>query len=182
MATAKTLVTAKELFQLSTDDKKLELVKGEIVEMPPTGGDHGKASFNLAALLGTFIRQHHASEGYGAETGFHISHSPDTVLAPDLAFIARERQPTGPQKGFVTTIPDLVAEVVSPSNSAPSMQAKVEQWLSAGVRLVWVVYPDTRSVVVYNAQREGKLLRADDTLTGDPVLPGFTCKVSEIFS
>ena len=62
------------------------------------------------------------------------------------------------------------------------MQAKVEQWLSAGVRLVWVVYPDTRSVVVYNAQREGKLLRADDTLTGDPVLPGFTCKVSEIFS
>ncbi|MBI4312583.1 MAG: Uma2 family endonuclease [Chloroflexi bacterium] len=182
MATTKTLLTAEQLAGMPDDGRRLELVKGELVEMPPTGGDHGEASFNIAMLLGIFIKEHHAGKGYGAETGFVISHDPDTVRAPDVAFISRERLQAGPQQGFVTTIPDLVGEVVSPSDTAPTVQAKVEDWLSVGVRIVWVVYPNTRSVVVYQPDMTARVLTYGDTLAGDPVLPGFACKVSELFS
>ena len=104
------------------------------------------------------------------------------MRAPHVAFLSRERILTHqPQENFLQIAPDLVVEVMSPSDTAHQVQAKVEDWLSAGVRLVWVVYPNTRSVVVYNSQREAKVLTAQETLQGDPVLPGFSCKVSELF-
>jgi Uma2 family endonuclease len=182
MATAKMLITAEQLLHMPSAGKRLELVKGELIEMPPAGGRHGKIASKIDRLLGTFVEKTNAGETFAAETGFRLAHDPDTVRAADVAFISKARLPQGDlPDGFWGIVPDLVVEVMSPSDTAPQVQAKVEDWLSAGVRLVWVVYPNTRSVVVYNAQREARVLATNETLTGEPVLPGFTCKVSELF-
>ncbi len=181
MATAKTLTTAEQLAEMPDDGKRLELVKGELIEMPPTTLEHSHIALKIGAKILLFVEQHDLGIAGVGEPGFTLARNPDTVRAPDVVFVSKERLPQERNRAFLELAPDLVVEVVSPSNSAPYMQAKVEDWLSAGVRLVWVVYPNTRSVVVYNAQREAKLLGVNDTLTGEPVLPGFQCKVSELF-
>lgn len=150
--------------------------------MPPAGGRHGQIALRIGRLLGNFVEQGALGETVAAETGFLIARDPDTIHAPDVAFISKDHLPHRElAQGFVDVIPDLVVEVMSLSDTAPQVQAKVEDWLSAGIRLVWVVYPNTRSVVVYNAHREARVLAANETLTGEPVLPGFTCNISELF-
>ncbi|MBI5829908.1 MAG: Uma2 family endonuclease [Chloroflexi bacterium] len=116
----------------------------------------------------------------GAETGFTIHDDPDTVRAPDIAFVAGARRPANPQ-GFARLAPDLAVEVASPHDQADEIQAKVEEFLIAGTKMVWVVYSKTRSVAVYRSLRDVKILRGDDTLSGEDVLPGFERKVNEIF-
>ncbi len=117
-----------------------------------------------------------------AETGFLLSQSPDTVRAPDVCFISRDRvPPTGSPRGYWKLAPDLVAEVVSPNDTAAEIQSKVQMWLQAGVWLMWVVYPDTRSVVVYESLKEITTLTASDILSGSNVVPGFECPVAEVF-
>lgn len=182
MTTSRTTYTAEDLMRLSSEGKRYELVKGELVEMAPTGGRHGRVSSRIDRRLGHFVEQHGLGELFAAETGFRLSRNPDTVRAPDVAFVARDRLPSADLPvGFPELAPDLVVEVLSPSDTAVQVQAKVEEWLRAGVRLVWVAYPDTRSVVVYRSLSEVTVLGEGDDLQGDPVLPGFSCPVSEIF-
>lgn len=174
-------MTAEELLKLPDDGKRRELVEGEVREMTPAGFRHGKAAAKLTILLGQHVEANHLGTLLAAETGFILSRDPDTVRAPDISFIVRERVPSGdPPAGYGETIPDLVAEVVSPNDAAAEVQSKVQMWLEAGVRLLWVVYPDTRSVVVYESLKEITTLTANDTLSGD-VVPGFECPVAEIF-
>ncbi len=169
--------------QMPENGKRLELVKGELVDMPPAGYAYGRVASRIDRGIGNYVEQYDLGEVVISEASFRIAQNPDTVRVPDIAFLCKEHVPHGPApQGFIDQAPDLVVEVASPTDSASSFQAKLEQWLAAGVQLVWVAYPNTKSVVVYNAQREGKLLRAEDMLTGDPVLPGFSCKVSEIFN
>jgi Uma2 family endonuclease len=120
---------------------------------------------------------------YAAETGFQLRQNPDTVRAADAAFVAKSRIPAkGEPEGFWAIAPDLVVEVVSASDTASGVQSKVADWLRAGCRLVWVVYPDTQSVTEYRSLAEVQVLTADQTLEGGDVLPGFKCGVSEIFA
>ncbi|MBI4339076.1 MAG: Uma2 family endonuclease [Chloroflexi bacterium] len=174
-------MTAEDLGQLEDNARRLELVHGELIDLPPTTLEHSHIALKIGAKILLFVEQHDLGTAGVGEPGFTLARNPDTVRAPDVVFVSKERLPKEPGRAFLELAPDLVVEVVSPSNSAPYIQAKVEDWLSAGVRLVWVVYPDTRSVVVYNSQREAKVLTAQETLQGDPVLPGFSCKVSELF-
>jgi len=120
---------------------------------------------------------------FAAETGFLLTRQPDTVRAPDIAFIAQQRVPkTGVWQGFIPLAPDLAVEVVSPSDRVYEVDEKVQDWLDNGTRLVWVVNPRTRTVTVNRAGSQPKILTASDELTGDDVVPGFTCPVREIFA
>lgn len=180
MTTEKALLTAEELLRMPDASCRRELIRGEVREKPPAGFQHGTVAMELGSLLATFVRTHRLGKVIAAETGFILQRDPDTVRAPDVAFISQQRLPAGePPTGFPELAPDLVAEVVSPGDT--TKEVKVEEWLRAGVTLVWVVYPSSRSVVVYKSREEVSVLGEEDTLTGDPVLPGFQCQVRELF-
>lgn len=175
-------MTAGELLRLPDDGKRHELVEGELREMAPAWARHGDAAAALTILLGQHVRAQRLGRVLAAETGFRISRNPDTVRAPDVSFVAQERvPPDGPPQGYWELAPDLAVEVVSPNDAAAEIQSKVQMWLESGVRLVWVVYPDTRSVVAYKSLKEISTFTAGDALSGGDVVTGFESPVAEIF-
>ena len=180
--TTRTLITADELLQMPDDGKRYELIEGELIEMAPAGLRHGEIAATIALLIGNHVRRNDLGSFFVADPGFFLQRDPDTVRAPDVAFITKNRlSPKGAPAGFSDTIPDLVVEVVSPNDRSGQVQAKVEQWIEHGVKAVWLVHPERRSIMVYSSLSEVHVLHEGDTLTGDPVLPGFSCPVAEIF-
>ena len=175
------LVTADELLQMP-DHKLYELIEGKLVKWGPEGLLHGRTSARILGFLYGHVYENDLGVLLAAGCGFFLQHDPDTVRAADGAFIAKGRIPSDADPyGFVETPPDLVVEVVSPNDRARQVQAKIEQWIEHGVKLVWLVHPERRSITVYSSVREVQVLHEGDTLTGDPVLPDFSCSVSEIF-
>ena len=150
--------------------------------MSPAGFDHGGIAGNIALALGVFVKPRFLGTVVTAETGFRIARDPDTVRAPDVAFVRADRIPPGGVKGFFQGPPDIAVEVVSPNDRASEVTAKAQDWLQAGCPLVWVVDPETRTVSVYRSRKEIAILTAADTLTGGDVLPEFSVLVAEIFA
>jgi Uma2 family endonuclease len=182
MATTK-LTTAEDLLLMSEDEGRFELIEGELREMPPTGEEHGELAAILTSHLLVHSRKHQLGTVYAAETGFFISRSPDVVLAPDVAFVRAGRLAADrDRRKFVEVAPDLVVEVVSPSEEAGDVTNKVQRYLNAGVQLVWVVYPAQQTVAVFRADRTWTTLHTSDTLDGADVLPGFKLNLSELFT
>lgn len=183
MRTTGSLVTAAELSLMPDDGYRYELVHGEIRRMTPAGGEHGRITVNLAILLGQFIKAYHLGAAFGAETGFQIHTDPDTVRAPDFAFVRQDRIPAGefPQ-GFWPGTPDLAAEVISPSDTYTEVEEKVTAWLDAGTRMVLVINPRIHTVTVYTAVAHVTRLTEADELSGGDVLPGFSCPVTALFT
>ncbi len=181
MATT-TLMTAEELACLPETAERIELVRGEVRRMPPANPEHGRRAATATIVIGSFVRQHGLGEVYTADPGFILGRVPDTVRAPDLAFIRRERiPPVGErERGYWELAPDLVVEVVSPSESADDLQEKVTDYLSAGTRLVWALFARTRTASVYRPDGTVRLLHENDPLDGEDVLPGFSCRVAEL--
>jgi len=183
MSTVTHTVTADELLQLPRGKVRYELIKGELLTVSPAGSEHGSVTFRLSALIEQFISANGLGLGFGAESGFLIHRDPDTVLAPHIAFVRSERIPAdGPPQGFWPGAPDLAVEVVSPGDTARHVNEKVAMWLQAGCAAVWVVNPRLKTVMVYRVGGTVETLTADQSLDGAPVLPGFRCHVSEIFS
>jgi len=176
------LLTAEDLLKLPPDNLRHELVRGELTTMPPTSGEHGTSTFNISGILRDYLKANPIGVGAGAETGFIISRHPDTVRAPDCAFIHKDRIPPGgiPKK-FWPLAPDLAVEVLSPSDTASEVMEKIDEWLTAGTRLVWVVDPAKKTVGVYAPDRRQRILKSTDQLEGETVLPGFSLSVAEIF-
>jgi Uma2 family endonuclease len=182
MSTTLQCSTADELFAMPDDGFRYELVKGELRKMSPAGSEHGAIIINISVLLGQYVKSNKLGVCFAAETGFKIASDPDTVRAPDVAFVRRERIPeSGIPKKFWPGAPDLAVEVVSPGDTFNEVEEKVEQWLSAGTRAVWIVNPRRRSVSVYRSMTGVARLSEADELEGGEVVPGFRCKVSEIF-
>ena len=182
MRTLKKLFTAEDLLCLSATGKRLELVKGKVYEMAPAGGRHGYAAMNTGIILGGHVRVNGLGRVFAAETGFILRRDPDTVRAPDVAFVAQSRLTVEEiPDGYIDLIPDLVVEVVSPNDRRREVREKVEEWLNAGVRLVWVLYPATRSAMVYRSLNDVTHLTADDFLDGEDVVPGFACRLGKLF-
>ena len=130
-----------------------------------------------------FVRRHGLGKVYNADTGFVLFEEPPTVRAPDVAFVSRSRLPSPEESvSFGRLAPDLAVEVLSPSNTATAILDKVEDYLEAGTRLVWVVEPHRRSVTVYRSRNEIRLLGQGDELDGYDVLPGFSLQISEVFA
>lgn len=180
MSTATQLMTAEELIKLPRGRFRYELVKGELLTMSPAGEEHGAVIMNLTLPLAQHIKANDLGVVYGAETGFKLASNPDTVLAPDIAFIRRERVGSL-SKGFRSGAPDLAVEVISPGESRSRIEKKVERWLRGGALGVWVVNPQTRTVAVHRPDSETRLLSEQDELTGENIVPGFGFPVSEIF-
>lgn len=160
---------------------RCELVRGEVLMMSPAGEEHGWVVINVSAPLALHVKQHGLGRVYGAETGFTIARDPDTVRAPDVAFVRAERVGPWPGKKFFEGAPDLAVEVLSPEDRAGEVLAKVHEWLDAGCRAVWLVDPETRTVTVYRSRSQITTLRAPEELRGEDVVPGFCLPVADIF-
>ena len=175
-------MTADELPAVPDDGFRYELVKGELLRMAPTGHKHGIVTMHLAGPLYRYVKDHNLGEVYGAESGFVISQDPDTVRAPDVAFVRRERIDTaGEVKSYWVGAPDLAAEVVSPGDTVSEIEDRVAEWLAAGAGMVWVVSPKLHTVTVYRSLTDIVTLTAKDKLDGGEVVPGFEINVAEIF-
>ena len=149
--------------------------------MPQASDDHGFVGSQSSWQIGSFIRQHRLGRDRMAETGFQLT--PDTVLAPDYAYISYERMASRPHpRGYAQVIPDLVVEVVSRNDRQPLVDRKIRLWLAAGVRLVLTVYPNTQEVFSHHEDETVQRFGVEDTLTCEPVLPGFACPVADIFT
>jgi Uma2 family endonuclease len=182
-------MTVDELAALPEDDSwQYELVEGRLVRMPPPGYEHGEIAGDLHIALGIWVKARGLGRVLTAETGFRLG--PRTVLAGDVAFVREERRPAlgdAGRKRHVPIAPDLVAEVASPGQKRDGLEAKARTWADAGVRLVWVVWPDARQVDVWrpdpaSGPRRVATLGIGDALDGLDVLPGFTYPLAELFA
>jgi Uma2 family endonuclease len=177
---ATTPMTAEELLHLNLPNKRTELVKGVLVVREPAGYAHGRVAMRLALKLGAYVERTGAGELLAAETGFTLARGPDTVRAPDVAFVRRDRVPEPAPAAFPEFAPDLAVEVLSPDDRPGEVLAKVADWLGAGTRLVWVIDPRRRLARVYRADGTQAQLGEDDAVDGEDVLPGFGCRLWEI--
>lgn len=182
MSTPTQTMTAEQLLKLPRGEFRYELVKGELRTMSPTGGEHGRVTGRITVRLGSYIENNDLGVYFGAETGFKIASDPDTVRAPGFSFISHGRIPEGGiTKKFISGAPDLAVEVLSPGDSYNEVLTKVGEWLTAGTRAVWIVSPENRSVIVYRSLMEAPIFSEADELDGGEVVPGFRCRVNEIF-
>ena len=174
------VMTADGLEQLDLPGKSTELVRGRLVVREPPGTYHGQVSAKLAYLMGAFVYPNDLGRLFAQGTGFRIQSDPDTVRAPDLAFVSRERAFAIRQRGYVALAPDLVAEIVSPDDRPGELLAKVGDWLEAGVRLVWVIDPIRANAHVHRPDGSLTVIDAGGALNGEDVLPRFSCRLSEV--
>ena len=182
MATT-TPVTAEQLLRMPDDGCRYELVRGELRKMTPAGWRHAEVAGRLHALLGRHILERNVGKIYGADPGFLVARDPDTVRAPDIAFIRNDHLPvTPPQDAYWPGPPDLAVEVVSPGDTVKEIDDKVQAWLDAGAMMVWVVSPSWHTVTIYRSATRIALLTENDELRGEDVVPGFSCRVAEIFA
>ena len=173
--------TADELLDWYVPGKRAELVRGRLIVSEPPGAKHGSVANQLAVLITIHVQAHDLGRVYAAETGFWIEVNPDTVRAPDVAFVSNARLPDDDPDGYARFVPDLVVEVLSPSDRAGKVREKIRDWLAAGVRLVWVVDPKKQSVRVYREDGSEATVAGDQTLDAEPVLPGFKSGLAGVF-
>ncbi len=175
-------MTADELMRLPRGQHRYELIRGRLITMSPSGSEHGAVTMQLSLILGPFVAARNLGLLFGAATGFRLERHPDTVRAPDIAFISHARiLPGGIPQGYWSGPPELAVEVVSPSDTAREVSEKAAAWIHFGARAVWVVDPDSKTVTVYAADGSVKTMAQGETLDGGDVLPGFRCDVNEIF-
>jgi len=179
------LLTAEALLALPDPPKRCELIRGELIPMSPAGGNHGNITHRLNRMIDRFLERSglgpDGKELFAAETGFILVRNPDTVRAPDIAYITTERLPEARTPKFIPIPPDLAVEVNSPNDRASDVTEKVTWWLTHGVRLVWVVDPQSQTVTAYHPDGTARVHHADQPLDGGDVLPGFTAKLKDIF-
>jgi Uma2 family endonuclease len=182
MTTTTHSMTVEELWDLPPDNMRHELVRGELRTMPPSGSEHVGIIVEISTPLHQFVKSHKLGRVLGAEGGFILSRHPDSVRAPDVAFISNARLPGGKlPKKFFTGAPDLAVEVVSPSDIVEELEEKVQDWLAGGTRLVWVINPKTKTVTVYESPSTARILRGNEAIDGGDLLPGFSLPLRDIF-
>jgi Uma2 family endonuclease len=183
MGVVRQQVTADELLHMPDDGFRYELVQGELRRMNPAGNVHGRVAMSVAWRLAQYVDENRLGTVYAAETGFTLSTDPDTVRAPDVAFVSRARvEAVGEVEGFWPEAPDLAVEVISPGDSYTDVEEKVFAWLEAGTKMVVVINPRQRSATVYKSPSDITALAEADVLAGGDVVPGFELAVREIFA
>jgi Uma2 family endonuclease len=177
----KRLYTADDLAALP-DDVHAELIAGKYVNGLLPGGMHGCTSMTILSAAYVFVSQHDLGTCFTTETGFLLSRNPDTVLAPDFAFIAKSRCPHPIPTGYIELCPDLILETRSPGDSTTEINAKIHRWLEYGAQIVWDLDPKASTITSHTSDGAVEKLGIDDTLTGGQVLPGFSLPIKTIFS
>ncbi len=188
MAVTQRLMTAEELWDMpDIPGKQLELVRGELIEVPTPGAIHNVIADVIADVIRHFLRvfvtERRLGIVFGDNMGYVLQRGPDTVRVPDVSFVAWERVPeTGIPEGSWLIPPDLAVEVVSPNDHANDMYDKAREYVESGVRIVWVLWPKRRAVSVHTRDAKTAELGPDDTLDGGDVLPGFSVRVGDLFA
>ena len=176
------LVTADELFTMPDTKHGCELVRGKIIKYMPAGNLHGIIALKIGRIVGNFVEENNLGVVVAAETGFIISRNPDTVCAPDAAFIGNEKLAEyGIMEGFFPDAPDLAIEVVSPNDKKRDIEDKVQDYLAAKVKLIWTIYPQKQIVVVHRQSKVVSVLFETDELEGEEVLPNFKFPLEKLF-
>jgi len=185
MPTVETMPVTAEEYKLlpdPTDGTRLELVAGEVLAMPRPTWEHGEIAGNIFMTIKVFLKQKPIGR-VTVEGGVLTERDPDTVRGPDVSFMSKERMPLSERMNkFADQTPDLCVEVLSESNTRRQLNDKIKEYFFTGARMVWVVDPDERSITVYREPDRGSLLKEAATLDGGDVLPGFECKVADLFA
>jgi Uma2 family endonuclease len=174
-------ITAEQLYEMG-DIGRCELIEGAIVYMAPSGFEHGGIALKIGALLHDYVRSRKLGVVVAAETGFRIRRNPDTVRAPDVAFVRQERLSDKLTTHFFPGAPDLAVEVLSPSDRKADVLAKAKQWLASGTQSVWVVEPLARTIDVYRVNGSVTSYSVSEDSDDESVLPGFTLRLSDVFA
>lgn len=175
------LITGEELLAMG-DIGPCELIDGEIVPKDLAGGVHGWIESTMDRVLSTFVEDHDLGWAIGGEVGIYTRRNPDRVRGADVAFWSHERLPEGPPPGFLDVAPNLVVEVISPHDRWQDIREKIEDYFTIGVARVWVVVPQTRSVLVYESPTTQRQLGEEDSLEGEGALDGFSLPVARLFA
>lgn len=183
MTTEQQVYTIQDVLALPDDAQRYELVRGELRRTSPAGRKHGRLIMNISTPLDQFVREHELGVVYAAETGFILENNPDTLRAPDIAFVRQECLAVLPEEeGFFAGPPDLAIEFISPNDRYTEVDEKVRDYLHSGTRMVVVVNPRKETVTVYRSRNDIKLLTREDVLEGGDLLPGWFLPVSAIFA
>ena len=176
------LLTAEEFLLLPDNGMRRSLVRGEVVEEMPVGGEHGGLAVLFVRYLDRWAEAHDAG-WVGVEAGFVLARNPDLVRAPDVSFVRKDRLPAGgAPRSFWELAPDLAVEIISPTETATEVRDKVADYLAAGTPLVLVAYPARREIVAHTPDDLARTYHAADTLTSPDVLPGFARQVADFFA
>ena len=162
---------------LQSDLEGYEYIEGKLIPMAPPTMEHGEISMNLSFLLSLHIRENQLGRLYPADTDFKLG---DRLVKPDVAFVSTARLPEN-RRQVSPVAPDLVVEVLSPTDIQYRVIEKAFAYLEAGTRLVWIIEPVAKTVTVYRSETDIKMLTFEDTLTGEDVVEGFSCQVSQLF-
>lgn len=185
MATLPTIkpITAADIERLD-NEKAVEIVHGDWVERPLAGELHGAIETNLVMGMGGFVKAHKLGRVFTGDTTFVLEGTPDNIITmrmPDVAFVAADYVKNEDRAGFYFQAPDLAIEIVSPSEKTVDTQAKVNDYLRTGSRVVWVIYPNTRQVSVVQRGGTAAIYSVGQTIPGGELLPGFSIEVATIF-
>ena len=174
--------TAEQLAQLADDGFRYELIDGELTMMSPAGGRHGRIAGRVNKLLAIHVDDNRLGATFAAETGFRIGVDPDTVRAPDAAFVCQEKMDSlEDDSGFLPFAPDLAVEVISPNDSFVAVEGKAFSWLDAGTSVVLLLEPESMTAHVYRSRTDMVIYRADETIDLSDVVKDWRFRVDEIF-
>ncbi|MGH2669396.1 MAG: Uma2 family endonuclease [bacterium] len=176
------MLTSEDVERISLPGKQVELVRGRLVVHEPPGTWHGAIAARLAYYLSDFVQRERLGLVFAQDTGFKIASNPDSVRAPDVAFVGRERTGLVRPRGYAELAPDLLAEIVSPDDKPAEVLSKIADWLAAGTKIVWLVDSERSEVRVYRQDGSLSVLGENDSLDGEDVLPGLTCPLKDVFS
>ena len=183
MTTAKNkLLTAEDLLRLHSQGVKGELIEGVLHRKVSAGKRHARIAGRVITLFNNFVMPRRIGQVGGTDGGVLVQRNPDSVREPDVYFVSAERLPLDDDSdGYLEVAPELVVEIVSPSDTQTEVSEKTRLWLNLGVLIVVEVYPGTRTLSVHRTGAPSVTLTGDDVLDGGDVLPGFTLPLSEIF-
>lgn len=182
MSTVVQLVTAEELLHMPDDGFRYELIRGELKKMPPPGHVHGRVAMKFGWRLAQHVETNNLGNVYAAETGFLLEQEPDTVRAPDCAFVSSERLAKfGETEGYLPGAPDLAVEVISPSDTYAEVEEKALDWLAGGSSAVVVLNPRKRTVTVYRSVTNITILDDEAILDLSDVVTNFKIPVKALF-
>lgn len=175
MVTVAQTVTDADLLRMPRDGRKYELVDGQIC-VSPAGYRHGRVAVRLTIKLGSFVAERQLGDVLESSTGYRLPGG--NVRSPDVSFVAADRVPAGEPAGFAELAPDLAVEVLSPEDREREVLDKVGEYLSAGVRLVWVIDPEQATAASFRSLTDVRRIERHGTLDGEDVVPGFTCTLA----
>lgn len=181
LSTAQPVWTDEAFMALNKDGHRYEVVKGELVDMGNSGMEHGGIGSFLGGLLAIYVRQHKLGIVCDSSTAFALKNG--NKRSPDVSFVGKERLQglKRPPRGFFPGAPDLAVEILSPGNTVEEIHAKIVEYFENGARLVWVIHPDEKYVLVYHSPEPDRFLRLQDLLEGEAIVPGFSMPVAELF-